>query len=241
MSGYLKSSLAGAVAIALLVSVSAVQAGPVRDFERELSAAYAHYRAALFLSNQNDKAKTEAALSAFDRAWAAITAARRASPPPQYADDARWSETLDKATATIATAKSEVARGDIAKAHVTLEAVRDLIGDLRLRNGMISLSDRVNAYHAHMEHVVGGTYTSDAEGNGRLREDVAVLAFLAQELGRFPPTEFASDESFKLAVGAVRASVDALQAAVRAGDGGKIEILRKALKPAYARFFAKYG
>lgn len=235
------SSLARAAAIGLLVSISAVQAGPVRDFERELSAAYAHYRAALFLSNQNDKAKTEAALAAFDQAWASITATRRASPPPQYADDARWGETLDKAAAAIATAKSEVARGDVAKAHVTLEVVRDLIGGLRLRNGMMSLSDRVNAYHAHMEHVVGGTYASDADGNGKLREDVAVLAFLAQELGRFPPPEFASDDGFKLAVQSVRASVDALQAAVRAGEGGKIDSLRKALKPAYARFFAKYG
>jgi hypothetical protein len=176
------SALAGA----LLLPLSAL-AGPVADFERDLTAIYAHYRAALFQTNQNNKAATEKAIADFEAGWTRVVLARRASPPPQYADDPKWTETLGKVDAVLIQAKADMARGELAKAHETLEAIRDLIGYLHLRNGIVTFSDRMNAYHEQMEHLVEGSWPVDADGLGKLREETAVLAHLAAELERFKP------------------------------------------------------
>ena len=237
---YRQLLLSGGFIAAMSLSHAAI-AGPVRDFERDLSNAYAHYRAALLSSNQSNKAATEAAIAAFGDAWSKQIAVHKATPPPHYADDTKWGETLDKVTSVIAKSKTEAGAGDLPKAHATLEAIRDLIGDLRLRNGTISYSDRVNIYHEHMEHVVTRTYGADAEGIAKLREDVAVLAFLATDLERFKPAELATDDAFKQALVALKTSVDTLQAAARAGETAKFDPLRKALKPTYSRFFIKFG
>ena len=225
-------------AASLLIPLGA-NAGPVQDFEKQLTGTYAHYRAALFLTNQNKKDETLAALAAFEKGWADILA-QKTTPPPQYADDAKWPATLDEVSHVLHGAKGEAERGDLAKSHETLEAIRDLIGDLRLRNGMISFSDRMNAYHEQMEKVAGGNYDGEP-GLAKLREDVAVLAFLANEVERFKPAAFAADPAFVQGLAALTASVAALQTAVRAGDTAKLGELRKAIKPPYSRLFLRYG
>lgn len=234
------SWLCGALAAVMLSWTPAASAGPMQDFERQVAGAYAHYRAALLQTNMKNKEATEAAIVAFEKGWGEI-ATRKASPPPQYAEDAKWGETLDKVGTVIVEAKAEAARGDLAKSHATLEAIRDLIGDLRLRNGVISFSDRINAYHEHMEHVVEGKYGADPESLAKLREDVAVLAFLAADCEKFAPAALAGDAGFKQLLSGMVASVGALQAAARGGDAARIAETRKALKPAYSKLFAKYG
>ena len=229
----------GLIAVALVLPVAAF-AGQMQDFEKQLNSVYAHYRAALLQTNMKNKDATEAAIAAFEKGWSEI-AARKASAPPQYADDPKWGETLDQVGKVLATAKSEAAGGDLTKSHNTLEAIRDLIGDLRLRNGIISFSDRINAYHEQMEHVVLGNYAADVEGLAKLREDVAVLVFLAKDVERFKPAILAGDDGFKQALAGVLSSVSALQAAARSGETAKLVELRKALKPAYSKLFAKYG
>lgn len=230
---------AGLAAVMLALPVT-VDAGPMQDFEKQLNSAYAHYRAALLQTNMKNKEATEAAIAAFEKGWSEI-AARKASPPPQYADDAKWGETLEQVAKVLAVAKAEAASGDLTKSHNTLEAIRELIGDLRLRNGIMSFSDRINAYHEHMEHVVQGSYGSDAEGLARLREDVAVLSALAKDVEKFKPPALAGDDGFKQALAGMMSSVTSLQSAARAGQVDKIPELRKALKPAYSKLFAKYG
>lgn len=224
----------------LLLLPMGVVAGPMQDFERQLNAAYAHYRAALLQTNLKNKDATQAAIAAFEKGWSEI-AGRKSSPPPQYAEDAKWGDTLEQVTKVLAAAKAEAAQGDLTKSHNTLEAIRDLIGDLRQRNGVTSFSDRINTYHEHMEVVVEGKYASDPEGMAKLREDVAVLIFLAKEVEKFKPATFGGDDVFKQVLSGMLASVTALQAAVRSGESARIEELRKALKPAYSKLFARYG
>src|SRR3989304_1569173 len=46
-------------------------------------------------------------------------------PPPQFAEDAKWRESLDAITAILVRAKAEVAKGALAAGHTSLEAVRE--------------------------------------------------------------------------------------------------------------------
>lgn len=232
--------IAGSFALAL--SIVTANAGPVADFEKSLAAAYAPYREALMQTNQKDKAASEQALQAFELRWAGLMKTYKTTPPPQYADDAKWSATIAAVDRTIAAAKVETAKGELVKAHHVLEDVRKQLGDLRSRNGVITFSDRMDAYHEKIEQIIGAKYGNfDAEGRGALCEDASVLAYLAKEIERNPSEAIASDPAFKQAFAALKASIDVLQTAARSGDKAAIDKAIDALKPPYARMFVKYG
>lgn len=223
-------------AFALSLGLAPAFAGPVRDAEAKIADAYGDYRAALYLTNQKKKAETEAALTAFKTKWTALTTAWRTTPPPQYADDGKLGETLDTVAKLTDEATKLANAGDLAKSHDVLEGIRDALGALRARNGIITFSDRMNAYHSVMEHVYDHKYDSPAA----MGEDVAVLAYLIKEIGENRPAGVdaaAYDPLFK----AMEGSVAALKAAIKGGDAAAIDTARKAIKPAYSRLFLKFG
>jgi hypothetical protein len=240
MSG---SSIVKAVAGAALAATlwsSALSAGPVADFERALEAAYGPYKAALFHTNSKDKDGTEKSIASFEAQWAKLMATYRGAPPPQYVDDADWAKSMTAIDQMIATAKAQTAKGDLAKAHDVLEGVRDQLAALRVRNGIIVYSDRVDAYHEHMEHVLTGKYAGP-EGLAKLREDMAVLVHLAEQLEKYAPVAVKGEEAFKQGLAALVGSTRALQAAARGGDAEAIGKAMKGIKPAYAKFFVRHG
>lgn len=225
-----------AFAAVLCLAVQPVFAGPFRDAEARVTSAYADYRTALFQTNQKNQAATDAALASFRTKWAALMADWKATPPPQYADDAALGETLAKVAAIAEEAAKLSSAGDLAKSHEALEGIRDALGQMRARNGVVTFSDHMNAYHELMEHVVDHAYSSPAD----LADDVAVLVYLAKEVGANRPAS-ADAAEFDKGFKAMEASVAALKAAVRSNDAAAIAAARKGLKPPYSRLFAKFG
>ena len=228
-----------AVALLALAPVTAALAGEVGDFEASLRRAYADYRAALFFTNAGNGAKAAASVAAFRDQWTAL--ASGAAPPPQYADDAGFAATVTEVSALADKAAAEIAGGQLAAAHETLEGVREDIGALHERNGVISFSDRMNAYHARMEEILMADHGAlDTAALGQLREQAAVLVFLAEGIARHPPAE-AGDADFAPLLAGMENSAAALLEAARAGDASAAASALKALKPAYSKFFLKFG
>ncbi len=217
-------------------------AGPFSDFEAQARTAYAGYRAALFQTNKNDKAATEEALNGLSSKWSALIAQWGKAPPPQYVDDAKFTGTLDSVTKIIDAAKAEAAKNELAKAHETLEKIRDELSALRERNGVVIFSDRMNAYHAKMEDVLAKNYTGfDASGLSTLREDAAVLAYLFAEIAAKPPADGVGKDDFRQALGALKNSVEALVAASRGNDAAAAKKAVDGLKGPYSMLFLKFG
>lgn len=234
--GFLAASLAAAVVLALPAG-----AGAFRDAEMQLRDAYASYRTALFATNSGNAQATAGAMTAFEAKWTALSADWSAAPPPQYEDDAELAATLAAVGAVIGSASGQVAGGELPAAHETLEAIRDQIGDLHLRNGLFGFSDRMNAYHARMEEVLMRDYA--ALGDDALIElagDAAVLAELAADIAAHPAPEAAQPEYTGL-LADLLASVEALQAAVQAGDLDAAKAAIGKLKVPYAKLFVKFG
>ncbi len=233
------SRLAGAAALTFLF-VNGASAGPVADFETAMRSAYADYRGALFQTNANKPEAAVQAVAAFQQKWSALSAANVAAPP-QYADDPAYAATLAKVAAIADAAAQEVAAGDLPKAHETLEAIRFAIGGLHERNGVIGFSDRMNAYHAKMEEVLGKDYSGfDAVGLATLGGDAAVLAYLAADVSAHPPAE-ASDAAYKALLDGMVDSVTKLGNAARAGDAAAAKAALGGLKAPYSKLFLKFG
>lgn len=233
------SLIVTAAAAALLPMVAF--AGPASDFEHSLRAAYGSYRVALFATNSGNAEASGKTLARFADQWKGLAATYASDVPPPYEDAAGFAAMITEVGSFTAKAQEAVAAGKLAEAHEELEQVREAIGDVRERAGVIGFSDRVNAYHAEMEEVLGNdTAMLDADGIGRLREQAAVLAYLADQIVAHPAPE-AADPAYAGLLAAFRGSVEKLQAAARAGDADALKAALAGLKPAYAKFFVKFG
>lgn len=231
-----KTSLA---ALAIMAVPTLSSAGPFADFETALRTTYGNYRTALFQSNAGKADQTQAAISALAQSWDALQADWGATPPPQYADDPEFGPMFPAVSALTAKAAEQAAAGTLHEAHITLEGIREQIGALHMRNGLIGFSDRMNAYHAVMEEVLADGVGDDGT-LGHLREQAAVLNYLAQDIAAHPAPESA-DPAYGPLVDALLASVAAVQDAARAGDVDAATAALGALKVPYAKLFAKFG
>jgi len=229
-------------ALTLGILLSAASAGPIADFDGVFRLAHADYRTALAVTNTKNREASDKAVAAFESKWSALTASYRASPPPQFAEDAKWRESLDAITAILVRAKAEVAKGDLAAGHTSLEAVREVLGEMRARNGVVAYSDRIDAFHHTMEEVVSKPYGGfSGAGLTELIEDAAVLAYLGDALKKMPPPDALKAADFAPTLAAVLDAVRDLQSAARASDVEKIKAARSRIKPAFGKLFVKFG
>ncbi len=216
-------------------------ASPFTDAEAQLRAVYGDYRAALFLSNAGKAPETAKALAGFDTAWSEMSAQWGTTPPPQYAADAALPQTFDAVSALIGKARDEVAAGKLPAAHETLEGVRAEIAGLHERAGLIGFSERMNAYHAAMEEVLGRDYAAMGPGAAAaLAGDAAVLDYLAAQIVANPAPE-AENPAYAPLVDAFAASARAFRAAADSGDVAGALAARGALKVPYSKLFAQFG
>ncbi len=237
----MKTHLAALGLAVTLATTVAAYAGPFADFEHGLRDAYGQYRTALFQSNMGNADATSKALKSLSEKWTALEMTWGKTPPPQYADDAGYADTLTAVESVIAQASQEVAGGDLAKVHVTLEGLRADVGALHDRNGIVSFSDRMNAYHAKMEAIIGLDLSAQPDGGlAALADGAAVLAYLTADIVAHPAPE-AADPAYGPALEAMSKSVEALQAAVHSGDAAAAKAAVGGLKVPYSKLFAKFG
>lgn len=236
----MKSILLGsAIALAALGSA---HAGPFSDFENAYRQMYGSYRTALFKTNSGDQAGSANAIEKFSSQFADLESIWADAPPPQYADDPLWGETLSEAAQMVAAAKAKIDAADLANAHITLEGVREVFGDLHDRNGIETFSDRMNAYHAEMEELLGLDMSAlDDAMIGDVREHAAVMAYLANDVLAMPPAEAKDNAEFAKLADAFKASVANLLDAARSGNPEAIKSAVAAVKKPYSILFVKFG
>jgi hypothetical protein len=229
-----------AVAVLLRCAGAALAADALTD---ALSGAYAPYRAALFRTNSGSQSEAEQSVAAALEAFAALQARFGARPPAPYDRDPKLVATLDELAAVLVRAQSQVRARELGRAHETLEQVRDLLADLRRRNGVIVYSDHMNAYHAQMEHLLqaGPRLLEAPPPAAALIGEAAVLDFLARRLRSEAGTAQTADTEFAPALREVEASVAALRAAVDARDAVATRAALGALKRPYSRLFLRFG
>lgn len=208
-----------------------------------IQAAYAPYRAALFRTNSKAQAESALAMDAARKAWQGIVDRFGRERGAPYDRDPAFATTLAKVGEVYERAARQVAAGQLAEAHETLEEVRDLLAELRRRNGVIVYSDHMNAYHAEMEHLLegGAKLLGEPRGMLELMARAGVLDYLAARLRSEAPAALAADPEFAPAVQAVEASVKALKQALLAQDAAAAREALGKLKAPYSRLFLRFG
>ena len=68
--------------------------------------------------------------------------------------DKFWKEDLDVISGLLVTAEALVGEKKLGEAHEQLEVVREVLGDLRHRNGLVYYLDGMNEFHDAMEQII---------------------------------------------------------------------------------------
>jgi len=208
-----------------------------------LQAAYIPYRAALFRTNSKAQAESEQAIAAARGQWRALADRHGARPGAPYDRDPAFAATLRQVDDVYARAEAQIVARQLPEAHETLEKARDLLSDLRRRNGVVVFSDHMNAYHEQMEHVLvdGAKVLAQPGGLLEVAARAGTLDYLARRLRSEAPPALAQDGEFKTLTDAVLASVVALRAAVARQDEAAVREAIGKLKGPYSRLFLKFG
>ncbi len=215
-----------------------------KQFQQDVNKAYAGYRTALFQTNKKNHAKSLESTFSFQQQWLAITEKYSEAPPEVYAADPQWKPTLVNIGDITALSIREILAEKLSDAHETLEAIRDELGALRQRNQVITFSDHVDNYHEAMESLLFlelKPYDIDDKGLLLIREELAVLDYLADEMKENAPVEYLKKEKFNKAMQGVFGSLKALRHAIDEENPDKVVKAIKGLKPAYAKIFVKFG
>ena len=229
-----------AALLSCALASTALAADPLTD---AVQAAYAPYRAALYLTNGKDQAEAAAAMNKARQAWADVATRFASAAPAPYQGDAQLPTTLAQVATVYDKAATQVQAGQLAPAHDTLEQVRDLLAGLRQRNGVVVFSDHMNAYHEEMEHVVvdGPQQLADAAGAMPLLARVGALDYLARRLRTQASEALLRDAEFTTLLAKVEESVATLkQALIKQDLPAAREAIGKIKQP-YSRLFRKYG
>jgi hypothetical protein len=208
-----------------------------------MTSAYAPYRVALFRTNSKAQAESVQAIAQAQQAWQVLMDRYSAQPPIPYDRDPDFAASLHAVRQVYTQAAGEIAQGQLAQAHETLEQARDLMAELRRRNGVIVYSDHMNAYHLEMERLLEQeqSLTSSPQALLQLLKRVGVLEYLAGRLRSEAPKNLISQPEFMEALLALEASVAMLHRAAIKQDAPAVREAVGRLKGPYSRMFLKFG
>jgi hypothetical protein len=234
-------------AFASILLGAALLAPPARAADAAtdaMQAAYEPYRAALFRTNAGSVPESRRALASARSAWQQVRDRFAAAAPAPYDRDKAFGTALAAVDAVYQRAAVDLEQGRLAQAHETLEQVRDLLAELRRRNGVVTYSDHVNAYHEQMERLLTqgpGWLDAGAAGLLELSFEAGALDHLATQLRAQAGAALLGDAAFGTALDAVQASSARLRTALRARDADAARKALGELKPPFSRLFLRYG
>lgn len=118
-------------------------------FHTAVAGAYRHYREAIHYHETGNAELGDLALDQFLAEWKALAARYADKPPPAYANDAAFAETL---TAIEGKAQSAIGSAP-AEALLALQPIRADLAALRRRSGQLAFSDCIDAMNAAMDRL----------------------------------------------------------------------------------------
>lgn len=222
------------------------QAGETRfeQFYQQHDSAYASYRVALFQTNKQDEKGSLKGISGFNQKWSKLIVQFADNPPEIFASDAEWKQTLVNVADLAEKSDNEIKAGQFTQAHETLEGIRDELSHLRSRNHLVFFSDHINAYHQAMEHLLLAGYNEtniDNQSVPAIREQLAVLEYLVKMIADNAPQDYKTNKEYNALQQGLVDSLAQLRNALVNGDANAVDKAIKALKPAYAKLFVKFG
>ena len=189
----------GCVVAGLAMALPARADGP--DFRTVQAVAYAHYREAVFYTRTGNTPVAGLALDEFVTKWAMLVQGYADSPPPEYATDAKFGDTLRDVLARAEEGLEALDADDPDTAGEAINPIRGIFAELRRRNGLVTWSDLVDELSAAMDILARYRREvkelDDAGTVAMVRDQAAIVAALFERCRKEATPEIADDPEFK--------------------------------------------
>ncbi|MEQ8665793.1 MAG: hypothetical protein RIC16_08700 [Rhodospirillales bacterium] len=243
-----RSLLAGLLLV-LIVAVPPGAAGAQTDdvqaaFDEIMGEAYAAFRSAHWNARTGDAGSAAADMATFADLWQTLRATYGDAPPPVYAGDQAWQETLRRIADINAESRTLAEAGNATDAFQSIARLRAVFSRLRARNGVFGYSDHVNAcidaidllspYRNWDQPLSETDWRVMSEHAARIRERFRVLADAA-------PQSLAPRIDFRRALDDNHGALDQLQAALSDRHERAAKQAIRDLRSAIGLFFLRFG
>lgn len=244
--GFVRRVLVVATAVLLLVPAVA-GAAEKTPFLDAVNGAYPHLKMSWFYSRTGSGDVAALEIGAFQDAWAEIAQKFAAAPPPRFAGDKRWRQSISAVTATTAKALAECEAGRLKEAHRMLGEVRSALSDLRRRNSIVLFTDHVEAYGVQVARLSrlrtqirkAGKLTPEAlEDLGHVAR---ALRTAVQNISNRAPADLLSDPAFRASIEGNFKSVSLLERGVRRKNLRAVTGSVSAVRSDYVLLYIRYG
>ncbi len=142
---------AAALLLAIVTAAAWATADELPDYHGAVAQAYGHYRSALFYLRTGNAAPALLELDQAVDAWQTLVQRYGAQPPPAYASDPAWQDSLTAIEARLRDGMAAVQAGDLKRGQEILKPVRGALAELRARNGVQVFSDCVDEATRRMD------------------------------------------------------------------------------------------
>lgn len=214
-----------ALALALFAALAlpaVARAEGTAAFLEASAEAYAPYRGAMAYLHTGNHGLAGLALDAMAARWAGLCDRFWDQPPEGFAKDPAWRASLDGITGRIAAARAKLEAGDADGAETALGPVRADLGNLRRRNGIVTFSDRVDAFSVAMETMWVHRRTppdmADPRTIAALDEQARLLRQALVNVAAEPPASTAADPQFRRLIAGSFESVGTIDRAIETQD-----------------------
>ncbi len=155
------------IVIGVMFSVTA-GASEYSAFTNDMVKPYYHFKNAISLTSKKEDAdKAKIAIAAFIEAWGTFAAKYADDMPNQLTGISDFSNRIKRPAEVGRIAADYLKNGNVGRAHTVLEEVRYLLWEMRVKSGIVSLSDKANDFHEAMEilldHTAAAKEAEDAQ------------------------------------------------------------------------------
>lgn len=203
---------------AALLSPATARADALAEFLAASAGAYAPYRGAVAYLHTGNAGLAALALDAMAARWTALCDRFRDRPPAAFAQDPAWRASLDDITGRIAEARAKLEAGDSEGAEAALKPIRAILGNLRRRNGIVTHSDRIDAFSAAMDaiwvHRRQPPDMADPQVLAALAGQSRALRQTLDDVAAGPPVKIAEDPQFRRLVEGALGSIATIDRAI---------------------------
>jgi hypothetical protein len=231
--------------VALLLVVGVLLAGvshasEYATFTRDLVKPYDYFKKSLSLtSKKEDAEKAKTAVASFVESWSVLAAKYSNDVPGSLSKINDFSARINRPVEVGKQAAEYLKSGNVGRAHTVLEEVRYLMWEMRVKSGIVSLSDKANDFHEAMEILLEhSAVAKEPEDAQRVYERYAAW-FLIKWDDHANATDIASvKKSFDPALEEGRKAIVSYLDALKKGDVALAKELSGGVKNAYKKLWA---
>ncbi len=245
-SNFVTPLLAAGLALLLLAPLAA-GAGEKTPFLDAVSRAYPHLKMSWFYTRTGSGGVAALEIAAFREAWAGIESRFSTAPPPRFAADVRWRQSLSAISAIAGRALDHVDSGRLKAAHGALGEARRTLSELRRRNGVVVFSDHVDAYGVHVARLTEIRKALRKSGRltpktlDELRRIAVALTAAVRNISDNAPPKLTRNSAFLASIEGNFKSIGKLERGIRRTHLKAIIGSVAAVRSVYVLLFIRYG